>query len=88
MNRNANGPRLICQRACDALADPPGCVGAELEPFTVLIALGGFHQPDIAFLHEIQQSQAAARIMFCDIHNKPQVASHQFILCPFKHGPG
>ena len=54
VNRNANGPRLIRQRARDALTDPPRCIGAELEPLAILIALGRFHQTDISFLHEIQ----------------------------------
>ena len=70
VNRDANGSRLIRQRTCDALTDPPGCIGAEFETFSVLIALGRFHQPDIALLHEIQQCQASARIMFCDIHHQ------------------
>ena len=87
VNRNANDPRLIRQRARDALTDPPGCIGAELEPFAVLIALGPFHQPNISFLYEIQQRQATARVMFCDIHDEPQVAAHQFVLCPFEHDP-
>jgi hypothetical protein len=78
---------LIRQRACDALTDPPGCIGAELKSFAVLIALGRFHQPDISFLHKVQQSQATARVMFCDVYNEPQVAAYQFVLCPFEYNP-
>src|SRR5213080_1063006 len=58
-----DGAGLIRQRAGDPLADPPGGIGAELEPTPVVESLRRLHQAHIAFLDEVQKTQAPAIVV-------------------------
>src|SRR5579863_4378217 len=70
---NANGARLIGDRAGDSLADPPGRVGRELEALGVVELLYRANQPDVAFLNQVQQAHAAADVLLRDAHHQAQI---------------
>src|SRR5215475_2888377 len=76
---NSDRSGLVSQRAGDTLADPPGSIGAELKSLAVLIPFGCFHQPDVSFLHEIQQRQPPTGITFGHINDKAKVAADQLV---------
>src|SRR5262249_50398161 len=78
MAGHANGASGIRQGAGDALANPPGRVGAELVPQAMLVLVHGPHEAAIAFLNEIRERQAATAIALGDRHNQAQVALGQF----------
>src|SRR4029453_19418256 len=66
VHRDADGARLVGDGAGDGLADPPGRVGRELVPALVLELVHGLHEADVAFLDEIQELQAAIRVLLRD----------------------
>ena len=74
MDRDTNCPALVRDSPCDGLADPPGCVGTELETASVLELIDRPHQSRVAFLDQIQEAQAAVAILFGDRYDQPQVA--------------
>src|SRR5262249_12302813 len=81
---NSDRSGLVSQGAGDTLTDPPGSIGAELKSLAVLIPFGRFHQPDVSFLHEIQQRQSPTGITFCNINNKAEVAADQLVFAFLK----
>ncbi len=83
MNRNADRSRLVRKRSSDPLTDPPGCVCAELESLSILIPFRRFHQPDVAFLHEIQQAQPSTGVMFGDVDDQAKITPNKLILALF-----
>jgi len=77
-------------RACgagDGLPDPPGGVGAELVPAAVFEFVNRFHQPDIAFLDEVEEMQSPVGVLFGDAHHQPQVGLGQLALGGFVFHP-
>src|SRR3546814_18612635 len=58
--------RLVGDRAGDRLPDPPGRIGRELVAAAILELVDRLHQTDIAFLNEIQELQAAVRVLLGD----------------------
>src|SRR5215475_14151740 len=76
---NSDRSGLVGKGTCDALADPPGSIGAELESLAVLIPFRCFHQPDISLLHEVQQRQSPTRITFRHVNDEAEVAADQFV---------
>ena len=55
VHRNADRPGLIGDRACDGLANPPDGISRELIPAAVLEFFDAFHQPDVAFLDQVEE---------------------------------
>ena len=64
VHRNANGARLISDRAGDRLTDPPGGVGGEFVAAAVLEFFHRFHQAHVAFLDQVEKGEAAIGIFF------------------------
>ena len=80
VRRQANGARLVGKPARDALADPPGSVGRELETTPVIKLLDGAHQAEVALLDEIQEWHAAAQVSLGDADHQAQVGLDQSVL--------
>ena len=73
VDRDADGPRLVGDGAGDGLPDPPRGVRAELVAAPVLELLDGLHQAHVAFLDQVQERQAAVRVLLGDADDQPQV---------------
>ena len=77
---NADGARLIGDRARDRLPDPPGGVGREFVAAAVFELIDRLHQADIAFLDEIEELQAAIGVFLGDRDHETQVRLDHFLL--------
>src|SRR5271166_4957082 len=80
VDRNADRARLIGDRAGDRLADPPGGVGRELVAAAVLELVDRLHQPDVAFLDQVQELQAAVGVLLGDGDHEPKVGLDHLLL--------
>ena len=80
MDRDADGPRLVSNRAGDRLADPPRRVGRELVAAAVLELVDRLHQADVAFLDQVEELQAAVGVFLGDRDHQAQVGFNQFLL--------
>ena len=60
MHRNTNSTSLVGDSARDGLANPPRCVGGELETLGVIEFLDRANQAKIALLDKVQKQHAAA----------------------------
>ena len=77
---NADGARLIGDRARDRLPDPPRGVGRELVAAAVLELVDRLHQADVAFLDEVEELQAAVGVFLGDRDDETQVGLDHFLL--------
>ena len=66
MHRNADGARLIGNRTCDRLTDPPGGIGGKLIAAAIFKFIHRFHQANVAFLNQIKELQTAVGVFFGD----------------------
>jgi hypothetical protein len=57
VHRNADRARLLLQRTLHGLADPPRCVGRELEAAAVVELLDGTDQADDPLLDQVEERQ-------------------------------
>jgi hypothetical protein len=80
VHRDADGARLIGNRAGDGLADPPSRVGRKLVAAAPFELVHGLHQANVALLDQIQELQAAVGIFLRDRHDEAQVGLNQFLL--------
>ena len=80
VHRNADGARLVGDRAGDRLPDPPGRIGRELVAAAVLELVDRLHQADVAFLDEIEELQAAVGVFLGDRDHEAQVGLDHFLL--------
>ena len=75
-----NRPAVVGDRASDGLTNPPGRIGGELEAAPELEAVHGFHQPDVAFLDQIEQREPASEVALRDRDDETQVRLDQLAL--------
>ena len=80
VHRNADGARLVGDRARDGLADPPRRVGAELVAAAVFELVHRLHQADVAFLDEVEELQAAVGVLLGDRDHEAQVGLDHLLL--------
>ena len=80
MHRDADGARLVGDRARDRLPDPPGGVGRELVAAAVLELVDRLHQADVAFLDQVEELQAAVGVFLGDRDDEAQVRLHHLLL--------
>ena len=78
VHRDADGARLIGDRARDGLPDPPGGVGGELVAALILEFLDGLHQPHVAFLDQIEEGEPAVGVAFGDGDHEPKIGFDHF----------
>src|SRR3989454_6838232 len=71
VDRDADGPRLVRDRAGDRLADPPRRIRRELVAAAVLELVDRFHQADVAFLNQVEELQSAVRVLLRDRDDEP-----------------
>lgn len=72
--------RAVGDGTRDGLTDPPRRVGRELVAATVLELVHGLHQADVAFLDQVQELQAAVRVLLGDRDHQAQVGLGHFAL--------
>ena len=85
MHRNADRARLVSNRPGDRLANPPGCIGRELEALDVLKLLYGANEADVPLLDQIEEAHATADVLLCDRNDEAQVRLGQlFATAPAK----
>ena len=80
MDRHADRPRLVGERPCDGLADPPGCVGRELEAPPPVELLDGADEPQGAFLDQVEERQALIPVVLRDRDDEAQVGLDHALL--------
>ena len=80
VHRDADGARLVGDRARHGLADPPGRVGRELVAAPVVELLDGADQAERTLLDEVQERQAAAEVALGDRDDQPQVGLDHVLL--------
>ena len=80
MHRDADGARLVGDRARDRLPDPPRRVGRELVAAAVLELVDRLHQADVAFLDQVEELQAAVGVFLGDRDDEAQVRLDHFLL--------
>ena len=80
VHRDADGARLVGDRAGDRLADPPGGVGRELVAAPVLELVDRLHQADVALLDQVQELQAAVGVFLGDGDHQAQVRLDHLLL--------
>src|SRR5215469_12728468 len=80
VHRDADGARLVGNRASDGLANPPGRVRGKLVAAAPLELIHGLHQADVAFLNEVEELQSAVGIFLRDGNDQAQVRFDQFFL--------
>ncbi len=73
MDRDADRAGLVGDGAGDGLADPPGCVGRELEAAAVVELLDRPHEAEVALLNQVEQGQPRRRVLLGDGHDEAQV---------------
>ncbi len=73
VHRDADGARLVGDRARDRLPDPPGGVGRELVAAAVFELVHRLHQADVAFLDQVEELQAAVGVLLRDRDHQAQV---------------
>src|SRR5499433_2583008 len=77
---DADGARLVRNRARDRLPDPPRRVGRELVTAAILEFVDRLHQADIAFLDQVEELQAAVGVFLGDGDDEAQVRLHHLLL--------
>src|SRR5437879_4963609 len=80
VHRDADRAGLIGDRPGDRLADPPGRVRRELVASQTFEVLAGLHQPDIAFLDQVQELETTVRIFLRDRDDETQVRLDHLLL--------
>ena len=70
VHRDADGTRLIGQRAGDRLTDPPRGVGRKFVALAVVEFFNGPDQAQVAFLDEVEEKHAAADVLLRDRHDE------------------
>src|SRR5687768_14396487 len=80
VDRDADGARLVRNRAGDRLADPPRGVGRELVAAAVLELVDRLHQADVAFLDQVEELQAAVGVLLGDRDDEAEVGFDQLLL--------
>jgi hypothetical protein len=78
VDRDANRPGLVGNRAGDCLPNPPRRVGRELVAAPVLELVDRLHEPDVAFLNQIEELKAAVCVLLGNRHHQAEVRFDEF----------
>src|SRR4051812_29982127 len=77
---DADGPRLVGERASDRLADPPGRVGRELEALAVVELLRRTDEAERALLDQVEEGQALVAVVLRDRDDQSEVRLDHLLL--------
>ena len=79
MNRNPDGARLVGKSARNRLPYPPCGVSREFESFPIIEFFHRARKADIAFLHQVKQTQIRrpVRVALGDGNHQPEIRFHQ-----------
>src|SRR5262245_7338804 len=80
MDRQTDRAPVVGNRASDRLPDPPRRIRRELEAAAELETVHRLHQPDVAFLDQIEQGESASEIPFRDRDDQTEVRLDQLSL--------
>src|SRR6185436_9664296 len=80
VHRDADGARLIGDRAGDGLADPPRRVRRELVAAAVLELVHGLHEADVPLLNQVEELEPAVRVLLRDRDDEAEVGFDQLLL--------
>ena len=80
VNGDADGARLVGDRARDRLTNPPCRIGAEFVAAAIFEFIDRLHEADIAFLNEIEELQSAVGIFLGNGNHETKVRLHHFLL--------
>src|SRR5712692_1943242 len=78
VHRNADGARLVGDRARDGLPNPPCRIRRKFVPAAPLELVHRLHQADVALLNQVEELQSAVGILLGDRNNQPKVGFDQF----------
>ena len=81
MHRHADRPRLVRQRSCDGLANPPRRVGRELEPASPVELLDRPDEPERPLLDQVEKREALVSVVLGDRDDEPEVRLDHPLLC-------
>ena len=79
VDRDADRPGLVGDRARDRLPDPPRRVRRELEALLEVELLDRADQADVALLDQVQEGHAAADVLLRDRDHQPEVRRGQLL---------
>src|SRR5438477_10202708 len=79
VDRDADRPRLVRDRAGDRLADPPRRIRRELVALAVVELLDRTDEADVPLLDEVQEAHAAADVFLRDRHDEPKVRLREVV---------
>ena len=82
VDRDADRPGLVGDGAGDRLADPPGGVGRELVAAAVLELLDRLHEADVPLLDQVEELEAAVRVLLGDGDDEAEVRDDELLLGP------
>src|SRR5438105_4676733 len=77
---DADRARLIRYRARHRLADPPRRIRRDFIPAPPLQLVHGLHPPDVPLLDEVEELDAAVRVLLGDGDDEPEVGLRQLAL--------
>src|SRR5581483_2270930 len=80
VDRHADRPRLVRERAGDRLADPPCRVRRELVALAPVELLGGAHEADRPLLDQIEERETLVAVALRDRDDEAQVRLHHLLL--------
>ena len=75
VHRDADGSRLIGDRARNRLPDPPGRVGGKLVAAPIFEFLHRLHQSHVAFLDQVEEREAAISVLLRNRDHEAQIGS-------------
>ena len=67
---------VLAERPADGLTNPPVGVRDKFQPAARLKLVHRAHQPEIAFLNQVEQGDAVVTIRHRDMHDEPQIGLH------------
>src|SRR5437879_5083324 len=78
--RDADGARLVGNRASDGLPNPPRGVCRELVATAVFEFVDGLHQSDVAFLNQVEELQSAVGVFLGNRNDQTKIGLNQLAL--------
>ena len=80
MHWDTNGARLVSNRTCNCLANPPCRIRREFVTTSILELINCLHQTNVAFLDEIKELKSAVGVLLSNRNNQTKVCFDHFFL--------